>query len=151
MKRFFTSNVVYGLVLLWSLAFLGGFAYGQDLGEELPQEVPELQQGQMETLEKPVTCTGDAYAKVKKFLQDNHGERGLFRFITEVNTGIEVFVNPYTGSATILEFLPQSGVTCIISEGKNAEINSQLIEQYFKKQGTITEKRLDKEIEIAYK
>ena len=124
MKRHLVSNVWYSIALIWCLSFLAGFAYGQD--------------GAMQELQKPVQCTTDPYQKVKKFLRDKHGEVGMFRYTTDVPSGIEIFINSTTGSSTILEYLSDAGngITCIISEGKDAQINENAIQ--FVPQGTPT-------------
>ena len=118
MKRHLVSNVWYSIILIWSLSFLAGFAYGEE------------QDGMMQELQKPVTCTTDSYQKVKNFLKTQHGEVGMFRYTTDVPSGVEIFINPTTGSSTILEYLPDNGtgITCIISEGKGAEINSNVLQ-----------------------
>lgn len=117
MKRHSKYDICYLIALIWSISFLAGFAHAQD--------------GQMQELQKPVTCTTDSYQKVKDFLKTQHGEVGMFRYTTDVPSGVEIFVNPMTGSSTILEYLPSEngeGVTCIISEGKGAEINSNALQ-----------------------
>ena len=118
MKRHLVSNVWYSIILIWSLSFLAGFAYGEE------------QDGMMQELQKPVTCTTDSYQKVKNFLKTQHGEVGMFRYTTDVPSGVEIFINPTTGSTSILEYLPDNGtgITCIISEGKGAEINSNVLQ-----------------------
>lgn len=117
MKRHSKFEVWYLIALIWSVSFLAGFAHAQD--------------GQMQEMQKPVTCTTDNYQKVKNFLKTQHGEVGMFRYTTDVPSGIEIFINPTTGSSTILEYLPSengNGLTCIISEGKGAEINSNVLQ-----------------------
>lgn len=117
MKRHSKFEVWYLIALIWSVSFLAGFAHAQD--------------GQMQEMQKPVTCTTDSYQKVKNFLRTQHGEVGMFRYTTDVPSGIEIFINPTTGSSTILEYLPSengNGLTCIISEGKGAEINSNVLQ-----------------------
>lgn len=121
MKRFSTSNVVYAIVLLWSLSFLGGFAYGQ----EVPAPAPSPNEGGMTETTKPVACTVRPYDSIKTYLRNSHGEIGVVRFITDIGTGIEVFVNPVTGTSTVLEFIGEQKITCILGSGRGAQYNQE--------------------------
>lgn len=124
MKRFSKYDICYLIALIWSISFLAGFAHAQE--------------GQMLDYKKAVSCTTDEYQKVKNFLKTQHGELPMFRYITSIPSGVELFVNPVKGTSSILEYIPDEGLTCIISEGKDTQINSKVIMFNIEPKGTET-------------
>lgn len=116
------KNVVYTLLLIWSVSFLAGFASAE------PKDLPEVEPSERSVFQssKNVTCTTDPYDVVKKNFQQSHGEIGMMRYVSDIQTGIEVIGNVDTGTITILEFIPPNKITCFISMGKGLEINSLL-------------------------
>jgi len=118
------KNVVYVIVLIWSISFLAGFASAEP--KDLPEVEPEPSVFQSS---KNVTCTSDEYDVVKKNFQQSHGEIGIMRYVSDIQTGIEIIGNVDTGTITILEFIPTNKITCFISMGKGLEINSLLFKK----------------------
>ena len=43
---------------------------------------------------------------------------GVVRFLSSVGTQIEILANPVSGTSTLLEYLPQEQITCILGNGK---------------------------------
>jgi len=115
-----TKIFLSGCVVVWSLTFMAGLAFGE------PKQDDNSPTGEMFGLEKPVSCTTDDYDEIKKKLQKSHGEVGVVRFISADGTVVEVLANPSTGTSTVLEFLANREVTCIISTGGGAEYNTNL-------------------------
>lgn len=115
------KNVVYVIMLIWSISFLAGFASAE------PKDLPEVEpEPRVFKSSKNVTCTSDEYDVVKKNFQQSHGEIGIIRYVSDIQTGIEIIGNVDTGTITILEFIPPNKITCFISMGKGLEINSLL-------------------------
>lgn len=118
------KNVVYVIMLIWSISFLAGFASAEP--KDLPEVEPEPSVFQSS---KNVTCTSDEYDVVKKNFQKSHGEIGIMRYVSDIQTGIEIIGNVDTGTITILEFIPPNKITCFISMGKGLEINSLIFKK----------------------
>jgi len=118
------KNVVYVIILIWSISFLAGFASAEP--KDLPEVEPEPSVFQSS---KNVTCTSDEYDVVKKNFQQSHGEIGIMRYVSDIQTGIEIIGNVDTGTITILEFIPPNKITCFISMGKGLEINSLIFKK----------------------
>ena len=126
------KNIVYAIMLLWSVSFLAGFASAEPkdrwdepkVEKEAPAETPRIVE-----MGKPVTCTTDPYEVVKQNFQDSHKEVGFMRWVSDRGTAVEVIGNPSKGTVTVLEFIPQNGVTCFISIGTGLEVNSMIFEQ----------------------
>ena len=114
------KNVVYTLLLIWSVSFLAGFAYGEPK-DRVPEQLPRIVE-----MGKPVTCTTDPYDVVKQNFQDSHREVGFMRWASDRGTAVEIIGNPDRGTVTVLEFVPENGITCFISIGTGLEINSLL-------------------------
>ena len=116
------KNVVYTIMLIWSISFLAGFASAE------PKDLPDVEPEPSRVFQssKNVTCTSDAYDVVKKNFRQSHGEVGMMRYVSDIQTGIEIIGNVDTGTITILEFIPTNKMTCFISMGKSLEINSLL-------------------------
>jgi len=127
------KNIVYAIMLLWSVSFLAGFASAEP--KDLPKEEPKVEkEAPAETpriveMGKPITCTTDPYDVVKQNFQDSHKEVGFMRWVSDRQTAVEVIGNPNKGTVTILEFVPQNGLTCFISIGTGLEVNSLIFEQ----------------------
>ena len=124
------KNVVYLIMLIWSVSFLAGFASAEP-GDIRPGPIePEGQQmPRVFESQKPVTCTTDTYDVVKQNFFKSHGEEGLLRWVGDQQTAVEVIGNIETGTITILEYLPSNKATCFISMGKGLEINSLLFKK----------------------
>lgn len=114
------KNVVYTLLLIWSVSFLAGFASAEPK-DRVPEQVPRIVE-----MGKPVTCTTDPYDVVKQNFQDSHREVGFMRWASDRGTAVEIIGNPDRGTVTVLEFIPENGITCFISIGTGLEINSLL-------------------------
>jgi hypothetical protein len=121
------------LILIWSVTFLASVAYAEP--KDLPKEEPKVEkEAPAETpriveMGKPITCTTDPYDVVKQNFQDSHKEVGFMRWVSDRQTAVEVIGNPSKGTVTILEFVPQNGLTCFISIGTGLEVNSLIFEQ----------------------
>lgn len=119
-----TNIFLSGCVVVWSLTFLAGLAYGEPKQNDNPPPAT----GEMFGLQKPVSCTRDDYDEIKEKLKTSHGEIGVVRFNSADGTVVELVVNPSTGTSTLLEFLGESGITCIISSGGGTEYNTNLFQ-----------------------
>ena len=108
MNKGLTFNII---ILIWSLSFLSGFAFGETFETQ-----------------KPVQCTTDEYDEVKLNLNKQYGEVGILRWVTAYGTAVEIMANPDTGSTTILEYLPERKSTCIMSPGKSLELNNKVLQ-----------------------
>ena len=117
----FKKYLPHYLILL-SISFLAGFASAE------PKDLPEVEAEPSRVFQtsKNVTCTSDAYDLVKENFVKSHGEVGVIRFVSDIQTGVEVIGNVETGTITILEFIPSTKMTCFISMGKHLEINTIL-------------------------
>ena len=133
------KNVVYVIMLIWSVSFLAGFASAEP-GDVRPGPVEPEGQPMPRVFEaqKPVTCTTDTYDVVKQNFFKSHGEEGLMRWVGDQQTGVEVIGNITTGTITILEYLQSNKSTCFISLGKGLEVNSLIL------------KKAEKGIEASY-
>ena len=120
------------LILIWSVTFLASVAYAEpgDVRPVEPEPEPEVTPRVFQSA-KPVTCTSDPYDMVKQNFQQSHGEVGLMRWVSDVQTAVEIIGNTSTGTITILEHLA-TGATCFISIGKGLEVNSLVFQETVK-------------------
>ena len=73
-----------------------------------------------------VTCTMKPFEELRKEIMQKYGEVGVVRFLSSVGTQIEILANPVSGTSTLLEYLPQEKITCILGNGGNTEYNTNL-------------------------
>ena len=77
------------------------------------------------TLDHSVQC-GDIRVLTKQ-LNDEFGEVAYIKFdsISSDRANIVLFMNPNTGTGTIITALKDSNISCILAEGKNMALYSK--------------------------
>ena len=133
MKKLLFSIVVLLSILIWGIATA---AENKLSPSPIPDpeynneqfELPELppDPDAMIAVAKPVTCTMKPFEELRKEIMQKYGEVGVVRFLSSVGTQMEILANPVSGTSTLLEYLPQEKITCILGNGGNTEYNTNL-------------------------